>query len=208
MVPRQLRVIELVVAVSVVVISIASLFVAVFQGIVMQRSLEASVMPIISYGHGNYDQEREEQRLRFAIDNRGLGPADIRWVRFHYDGQQYRNLEDVILECCLDPALETDAARQAVWAELVNTRRLFVTTSPTTRQMLTPNDILVLMRVLYPEEDGPAREIWQAINQARWRTDVEICYCSVFDKCWRTRFPENQRESVRRCTIPPDTANR
>ena len=46
------RTIEMVVAGCVVVISLASLFVAVFQGVVMQRTMEASVMPLIQIGHG------------------------------------------------------------------------------------------------------------------------------------------------------------
>ena len=51
------RLVEVIVAVSVVIISIASLFVAVYQGIVMDRTLKASVLPIIQAGTSNLDPE-------------------------------------------------------------------------------------------------------------------------------------------------------
>lgn len=41
------RVLELVIAVSVVIISLASLFVALYQGRVMEQTMQASVMPLI-----------------------------------------------------------------------------------------------------------------------------------------------------------------
>jgi hypothetical protein len=49
----HIRTIELVIAVSVVVISVASLFVAVYQGMVMERTLKASVWPLVQIEHGN-----------------------------------------------------------------------------------------------------------------------------------------------------------
>ena len=48
----RIRVIEIIVAIAVTMISVASLFVAVFQGVIMQRQLEASVLPIPTVAHG------------------------------------------------------------------------------------------------------------------------------------------------------------
>ena len=75
----QHRMIELVVAVSVVVISLASLFVAVYQGIVMDRTMKASVMPVIQVESGNIDDDRETWVMTINVKNTGLGPAEVRY---------------------------------------------------------------------------------------------------------------------------------
>ena len=67
------RLVEVIVAVSVVIISIASLFVAVYQGIVMDRTLKASVLPIIQAGTSNLDPETGEWKLALRVENTGLG---------------------------------------------------------------------------------------------------------------------------------------
>ena len=44
--------------------------------------------------------------------------------------------------------------------------------------------------------------LWDALNSARFDVDIEICYCSVFDQCWRARFPEQSLEEVAQCVAP------
>ena len=41
--------------------------------------------------------------------------------------------------------------------------------------------------------------VWAELDTARFDVEVEICYCSVFDDCWRTRYPDAVRTPVARC---------
>lgn len=201
---RHVRWVEIIIAVSVVVISVASLFVAVYQSHVMQRQLEASVLPILSYSHGNYDVETETQLLAFTIGNRGLGPADIHTLHLVYEGERYSNLYSYFQACCVDADQFADDNRQHAWTRLFQDHNLAMTTSTVRGQLLAPGDDITFIHLPQNEEEGPARQIWEALNQARWSTEVELCYCSVFDQCWRTHFPGNARTEVRACEIEAD----
>lgn len=108
MAPSRIRLIEITVAVSVVVISVASLFVAVFQGIVMQRTLEASVVPVVQYGTGNYDLERNEWRLILSLTNTGLGPAEIRDFRMSWNGGEITDTSAFLTLCCVPEGVPDD----------------------------------------------------------------------------------------------------
>lgn len=193
-----MRWIEITIALSVVVISVASLFVAVFQGHVMQRQLEASVLPILSYNHGNYDDEREEARITLTLGNRGLGPAEIQRVSLHYGGQSYRNIHELIMACCQDTAHQTQDAQHAAWQSLIREGGLFITTSTLTNALLSPGDEVNFVTIARPETEV-AQAVWSRLDHARWELDMSVCYCSVFDQCWQTEFPENTRTSVRSC---------
>ena len=71
------RAIELVIAVAVVVISLASAFTAVYQAVVTRQTLEATVWPRVEWENSNYDEERRTSAITIAIANRGVGPARI-----------------------------------------------------------------------------------------------------------------------------------
>lgn len=194
------RLVEIIVAVSVVIISIASLFVAVYQGIVMDRTLKASVLPIIQAGTSNLDPETGEWKLALRVENTGLGPARIGYLNLVRDGEPVGDLNAWLIQCCV-PDNIPPAERGAFIAQTVNSGELRFVTSYVQGRFLAPQEQVNLYEIERPNEttqpDGAA--IWQAINTARHEVDIEICYCSVFEECWLSRFPQQSREPVRRC---------
>src|SRR5262245_65518032 len=101
---RRRRTIELVIAAAVVAISLASLFTAVYQSIVMRRTLEASVWPRVEWENSNYDEERRVNAITFAIANRGVGPAQIERREILLQGKRVGNEDALLLDCCIDGA--------------------------------------------------------------------------------------------------------
>jgi hypothetical protein len=198
--PRT-RLIELIVAISVVVISVASLFVAVFQGMVIQRTMEANVMPIVTYNHSNFDAGTQTGKLSFLLVNRRLGPAQIEWVSFEYEGERNENLYRLLLACCTDQSLPTIEEREAALMELTENEEIFFVTRPTNRQLIAQGEPIEFFAMPDPNSVPAAEAIWSELNDARWETEVEVCYCSVFDQCWLARFPEGRRDDVRSCEI-------
>ncbi|WP_440958496.1 hypothetical protein ACFELO_14585 [Oceanicaulis sp. LC35] len=194
----RIRLIEIIVAVAVTIISVASLFVAVYQGVVMQRQLEASVLPIPTVSHGNYDSGEEVHRLSYYIGNRGLGPVDIRWVHFIHEGETYRGpipyFASLVEGYDDDPEGRVEAFLQIFEDNQVLTN----TVAP---QLLAPDDEAGFIHFTRPAEDSPDRAYWERLNAARWETEVQVCYCSVFDQCWIGRFPQNHRERVNSCEV-------
>ena len=88
---RRWRVIEIVIAGAIVAISLASLFTAVYQSIIMRRTLEASVWPRVEWENSNYDEERGVNAIIFALANRGVGPARIARVEILLKGERRRS---------------------------------------------------------------------------------------------------------------------
>jgi len=198
--PPSIRLIELVIAVSVVVISVASLFVAVHQSSVMERSLAASVWPIMEYQTGNYDSQREVPRLTFEFTNSGLGPAQVQWGRFHYQGETYSSIFDLLLVCCM-PVEGDIPARRAALDQMLLESRLPVITDALGGRVLAPGQT-VIYADMRPPNDEMAAEVWRRLDAVRHDVSVSLCYCSVFDECWLAGFPEQTRERVRECRAP------
>ena len=194
----RIRLIEIIVAVAVTIISVASLFVAVYQGVVMQRQLEASVLPIPTVSHANYDSSEQRYRVTYTLSNRGLGPVDVRWVHFIRDETVYPAPQ--LFYISLVEGHDADPeGRVAAWQRLFDDNQ--VLTSPVAPVLLAPDDQTTFIAFARPPEDSPDRAYWERLNAARWETEVLVCYCSVFNQCWIGRFPQNQRDRVNSCEV-------
>ncbi|HAQ34539.1 MAG: hypothetical protein CMF74_12130 [Maricaulis sp.] len=205
MAPSRIRLIEIIVAASVVVISVASLFVAVFQGIVMQRTLEASVLPVLQYSTGNYDNDRDEWVLVLNITNTGIGPAELRSIRVTWDGQPIEDAPPFLMACCL-PASIAEADRPAYLQDLFESGELNIIFDGVDGRFFAPQESVDFISVDRPDRETQARgrALWSALDRARHDLEVELCYCSVFDDCWQANFPTQTRERVRQCPAPDE----
>jgi hypothetical protein len=201
---RRRRVIELVIAVAVVAISLASLFTAVYQSIVMRRTLEASVWPRVEWENSNYDEERRVNAITLAISNHGVGPALIARVEILLEGKRVGNENALILNCCLDGA--TPEERVATLRRLTQRGDLMTFTSTLDGVSLTPGQKRILFQFERPVEDSPALAVWNRLNKVRDELDLTVCYCSVFGDCWiaRARAYKQSTEPVRRCPSSPE----
>jgi len=203
MVRSRIRLVEIAVAISVVVISVCSLAVAVYQGRVMQRTLEASVVPVMQYDHGNIDRETGDWGMAFALTNTGLGPAEVRRFSVSWRGAQLTEPADILTRCCL-PDDVPDDQRFAYLQQAFNTGRMPIFFDEVEGRFFAPQERVQFVTFDRPDEDYQVGfAIWTALDAVRSELEVEICYCSVFDDCWKARWPERGRERVRRCE-PPD----
>ena len=197
---RRWRVIEIVIAGAIVAISLASLFTAVYQSIIMRRTLEASVWPRVEWENSNYDEERGVNAIIFALANRGVGPARIARVEILLKGERMGNEDALLLDCCVDG--ETREERSVTLKRL--TERTF--TSTLDGSALTPGQERILFRFERPVEDSLGLAVWHRLNEIRDELDLTVCYCSVFDDCWvtRARAYTQTTEPVRSCASEPE----
>jgi hypothetical protein len=198
------RLIELIVAVSVVMISVVSLFVAVEQSRIQRQTLEASVLPVIQYGTGNYDLERDDWSMTLNFTNTGLGPAELRYLGLSWDGEAIIDTSEFLARCCVPDRIPEDQRLAFVHSAFRNGQMAFLFDSVQGRYF-APQESVDYIEFRRPDEttqpDGYA--VWQALDSVRHDIRVEICYCSVFDNCWISRFPEQTREPARMCPEPP-----
>ena len=188
------RFLELIIAASVVVISLASLFVALYQGRVMERTMKASVLPVVEYTTGNYDIDLDEPRITMTLSNNGLGPATIKQVLFRYEGVEFTSPGHLLALCCVPGADNVEEAQA-----ILRTAAFPVITSVLRNRVLTPGQTLPMLSM--PDQDlgELGAGVWAELDTARFDVEVEVCYCSVFDDCWRTRYPDAVRTPVERC---------
>lgn len=199
----RFRLVEIIVAVSVVVISVASLFVAVFQGIVMQRTQEAQVVPVIQYGTGNFDSERDAWRMTLKLTNTGLGPAEIRRFSLSWNGQVITDTSAFMATCCAPASVpEEDRLGYMIGVFQAGEMRLFF--ESVDGRFFAPQESVEFVSFEQPDPETQPRghAVWMALDQVRHDIEVDVCYCSVFDQCWESRFPQQTRTPVHACTAP------
>ena len=173
--------IELSVALTALVVSIASLFVARHQAQVMDRQLAASVWPLLEYNSSNVRGDRPYISLR--LRNTGVGPLRIRSFRVGYDGRPMRGSKDLLLSCCV--AGDT-------------TRPFTTTTSGVLGNVLPAGDGVAFLGLA---PDSAQRAVYAVFDRERFRVAVRACYSSVLDDCWvvDTEAKTDDPQPVRSC---------
>jgi hypothetical protein len=195
--PTRYRLVELVIAVCVVIISVASLFVAVYQGRVMDRTLAASVMPIVDYASGNYSETYQDHRIELDIRNNGLGPAQIRYLTMSYQGEPVVAPNRFFARCCAPAGMSPQEGLDHI-SQLFLDDRITLITDFVGGRVIAPQQRVVFASMLRPA-DPEGLAVWQALNNARNHLEFELCYCSVLEDCWVAHYPQQTREPVRQC---------
>ena len=154
---------ELILSVAALVTSAVSVYIAVQHGQVMDKMLQANSLPFMTVYSGDFVDGAFISHL--TLRNEGVGPARLMSFRVQLDGKPLHNMQEFIELCCnkQDPAhgLSTSNA----YERFIPARG--------------ESEIFEYRR------QGDADPLWDKFDQARARLHYDICYCSVFDECYR-----------------------
>jgi hypothetical protein len=128
----------------------------------MERQLAASVWPSLEYETGNLDDGKP--LVSMSIHNGGVGPARIRAFELSYEGTPVKDVWGLLTACC-----------GKVY------ERFPIMTVPVTGRVLPANGDL---RFVGLERSPQTEAIWEKLDQARFRVEGKLCYCSALDQCW------------------------
>jgi hypothetical protein len=169
----------------VTLIGVSALFVSGYTAYVQRQQVRAAVWPILEYGTSN------EPRIRFTLDNKGVGPAIIRNVIVRVDGEPARNWE-VALQKLIGPG-----------------QYKFTQSSMSGHVMAAGES----MDIMVPHNfDGSAlaadksNPLWVALNKERGRIAIEICYSSTLGECWTLRRDASGKSTTTETRSCADTA--
>jgi|GEM_PF-733023 len=170
---------EAVMPVSVLLMSLGSLYVALHTGSAMdklvahnEKLVKAQSTPILEYGTSNYVIETKKHSLSFKIANVGTGPAQLRWLRVRDGDKVYAHFGPWLMSLA-------DEADHALM------RQSDVITGTLDDSVLPARDERLALVWDKPEASQAALlAVWEKANVARGSLAVEFCYCSVFDDCW------------------------
>jgi hypothetical protein len=174
----RINVVQTVLAVAGVFTGAVALYAALNESAAVRRQSEAAVWPHIRVTDLNYGVPGEE-RFDIIVGNRGIGPARIKQVKLTVDGQEYLSWYDVV--------------------SLVDQDGEFgISNNVLSDAVLSANEDIIAVSL---DARFASKETTLAFRDlARsGRANLEICYCSVFESCWRLNAQDRSTAQVDRC---------
>ena len=156
--------VEFLVAVCALITSVMAVYMAWDQGRVMRAQQHGMVYPVLQVdGFGNYRDGNIE--IGLEVINSGVGPALIESVSLVMDDEEFDSFSDYMLTL--------PEERDLNWSAI-------------TGRALAPGVSIRPMYIYWPATGDQAAFLNQVMMQSEsWR--LEICYCSVFNRCWKTQ---------------------
>lgn len=152
---------EFVVAFAAIFVSIATLFVYLYQARIMQSQLHTSVWPYVEWLYNNVNDE-----LVISVENKGIGPAIVKNVTMKLDGAEV-------------------GSNSALFRKLLGNTDFSFVNSTVKGRVILPGEKVELVHVF----DSMAAHAIDSLllwDNSKHTFELEICYCSVYDDCWKT----------------------
>jgi hypothetical protein len=179
---------DLVIGVSAILISLASVWIASRADSTQERLLAASVWPYIQYGTSNLDDAKKPD-ITLQLMNAGVGPARIRWMSVTYRDRPMASASELLRACC-SVAGSPNISR-------------YRDTSQVDHTVLVPHDTVNFIEVPYTPAILPE---YRRLDRERFRVQVRVCYCSVLDDCWIMDSREDEPHRDNNCPNHPGPA--
>jgi hypothetical protein len=178
---------DVIIAVSVIFISVLSLAVSIEHGRTMAKMVEqnqklvvASTLPILSVGWWDLDPVTNKPLEQLNVRNDGVGPAIIEIFEVRYKGV----------------AQTTDTLRGACCAQTVGKALSYIgDISGTTLPARDTRNIFTIKPL------GSENRIFQGFDKIKEDISFRACYCSVLDECWETNFDQKRPQPVKECKV-------
>lgn len=180
---------DLIVALTAVCVSVASLWVALRADRTQERLLAASVWPVLLYETSNYVESANPGQprnvIQFSVTNAGVGPARLRWFDLYYHSKTLGNGRVLVAQCC-------DRAKKSALKGAMITNYM-------QGRVLVARETIHFIEVPRNASNAAAYAI---LDRERQRVYVRACYCSVLDDCWLFDSRRAQPAAVRDCPQP------
>jgi hypothetical protein len=187
------RTLELAVAVAALVTSVTSIWLSLSQGDDMARLVQAQSWPYLEYESSNTGDDGAPV-IDIFVRNAGVGPAKVESFSVSYDGKPARGWASLIAACCVPP----ETPRDKLDMPALTDHRMI--SSKLITRVLRASDSQVLLHLPKTEANAP---LWNRLDDARFKFQLSICYCSVFDECWISDMRSTAQRAVKTCPVDP-----
>ena len=166
-------------ALAAILVSVIALYVAWDQSRVMRAQQHGAVIPILQIDW-SVSRDTQDMRLEMNVRNNGVGPALVEAVSLYREGEAHADMSVFMAE------LPSGAGR--AW------------TSISGRSIGVDEEIRP-MELTWRASETDREDITRIVDHIEtWH--VEICYCSVFGRCWQASARTNERPSpVNQCEL-------
>ena len=148
---------ESIVALAAIFVSIATLFVYLYQAHIMQKQQITSVWPYVQWGYTN-----SPDGVYIQVENKGIGPAIVKNVTVKMNGESFNSFKEVF------EALGDTTSQDYIYSRIGG-------------QVIAPGEKL---QPFYIEDWKKGEEHLEKMQQRSF--EYTICYCSVYGDCWTT----------------------
>lgn len=167
-------------ALAALLLSMMALFVSIYearilkeQQMIMLTQEKTSVWPFLD-GQFSYEYS-DKVRIRYALDNKGIGPAKVRQMNLLLNGKVvdgYLELVDSLLLYFPDVA------------------DMGISYMPAQGDVISPNEKVEILHIESNRFPGDLEKI-RNLDLA-----FDICYCSVYNDCWQVRENDQEEQVV------------
>lgn len=155
---------EMLIAICAVLTSVIALFVAWDQGRVMRAQQHGAVYPVVQV-EGFVSSTPDVASMGIRLSNSGVGPALIERVSMLENGKRLDSLAAYVDR--FPPGYAHS------WSSVIG-------------RAVAPGDTVEPLRADWPRDKVTAAQL-NAVATEWSQLDMEVCYCSVFERCWITR---------------------
>jgi hypothetical protein len=142
-------------AISALIVSVTTVVFLGYQTLLMRTQVEASIWPYVQIATSCCGEG-----FSVNVQNKGVGPAIIKYAYVRVDGKPQRNWREVIV--ALTGQASTDFSVDSL-----------------TRRVMAANDDFKAFSIKSPD-----LALKVATEAAKGRLKGEVCYCSVLHQCW------------------------
>lgn len=151
---------EIVVALSAIFVSVATLFVYIYQARIMQGQQHAAVWPHLEWRYSI----RNDDGFVLTVINKGVGPAIVKSSKMSCDGQEVKDSRELL-------------------AKFIKTDSVNFYYSSVDNMVIAPNEKLEVFH-LYVKDDKEYANYQKAMEHFYSKLSYEICFCSIYNDCW------------------------
>lgn len=134
-------------------------------------------LPLLSFDHGNWLDEKAKPGIELRLKNGGVGPAVLHTATFIYQGSEYDSLNEWLKVCC-----------STAWQEMRENVASDDDLQPTNLITSTLKNVVIpgqgTFKFLSLEHSELSSPLFDALDTARRQTDIRTCYCSLLDECY------------------------
>jgi hypothetical protein len=184
--------VDLLLALSALVLSVVSMFIAIENHHAMKQLVTANSWPYLRHDSSNVSGDGDNE-IDLALTNAGIGPALIEKFTLSYQGMPIKNKSDLLLHCCVkdfnDPVV----------------RKADIITGEMNGRAVSPREKVDFLKMRKPDQE-PLVAMWEKLDQARFHLVTAVCYRSVFGEHWITKSDDFQSRQVDSCDALPGPA--
>jgi hypothetical protein len=156
-----------------VVVAVVALYVGWDQSRIIRNQQHADVYPVVQIKTQNLTKTSDEgvpyREVMFELFNAGVGPAFLENANWKIGTTNIKRVSDIVKS--MPDGLTPVDQYQGQFSNMI----------------LAAGETAVVWQAVF-SKDEVSNALTNDFMQQFWDMDMEICYCSLYERCWKSKF--------------------